>query len=69
MARMGVKGNLYRVSVVKIEGERRLGRLRHKCKTIIKMHLKNGSVFFWICVAHDSYQWQAVNTVMVLLGL
>jgi hypothetical protein len=45
VACMGVKRNSYRVSVAKIKGERRLGRPRHKWKTIIKMYLKNGSVF------------------------
>jgi hypothetical protein len=57
---MGVKGNSYRVSVANIEGKRRLGRLRHKWKAIIKMYLENGSVFsgfVWLMIHTTGRLW------------
>jgi len=55
---MGV--NSYRVLVAKIRGERRLGRIKHKWKTVIKMYLKNGSVFsgfVWLMIHTSGRLW------------
>jgi len=38
-------------------------------RLLLKCILKMGVFVFWIHVAHDSYHWQAMDTVMELLGL
>jgi hypothetical protein len=65
----GEKRNAYRVLVGKPEGERPLGRPRHRWEDNIKMDLRErgwGGVS-WIDLAQDRDQWRAlVNTVINL---
>jgi hypothetical protein len=59
VARMGAKGNAYRLLVGKPEGKRPLGRSRHRWVDNIKMHL--GEVGWgdvdWIGLALDRSRW------------
>ena len=62
---------VYRVLVGKLEGKRRLGRLKHKWEDNIKMDLQEvelgGGDMDWIDVAENRHRRQArVNTVMNL---
>jgi hypothetical protein len=69
MARMGEKRNVYRVLLGKPEGNRPLGRPRHRWIDNIKLSLLAISlgVVHWIDLAQDKYSWRAlVNTVMNL---
>jgi hypothetical protein len=65
----GEKSNAYSVLVGKPEGERPLGRPRHKWVDNIKMdHTEIGwGRMDWIDLAEDREQWRAlVNTIMNL---
>jgi hypothetical protein len=69
VARMGENMNACRILVRNAEGERPLGRQRHRWVDNIKMHLIeigwNG--VHWIDMAQDRGQWRAfVNTVLNL---
>jgi hypothetical protein len=69
VARMGEKRNVYRLLVGKAEGNRPLGRPRHRWMDNIKMDLLEIglSVVDWIGLAQDRYSWRAlVNSVMNL---
>jgi hypothetical protein len=69
VARMGEKGNAYRLLVGKPEGKRPLGRPRRRWVDNIKMYLLEigwGGVD-WICLAQDRDEWRAlVNAVINL---
>jgi hypothetical protein len=65
----GEKRNAYRLLVGKPEGERPLGRPRHRWVDNIKMDL--GEIVWdgvdWIDMAQDRDQWRVlVNTVLIL---
>jgi hypothetical protein len=63
VARMGVKGNAYRMLVGKPEGKRPLGRQRRRWVDNVKVVLRGG--MDWIDLTQDRDQWRAlVNTVM-----
>jgi len=69
VARMGESGDVYRIFVGKPEGNRSLGKPRHKWEENIKMDFED--VEFegteWIVVAQDRDKWRAlVNAVMNL---
>jgi hypothetical protein len=67
VARMGEKKNVYRLLVRTPEGERPLGRPRHRWRDNIKMDLLEIglSVVDWIGLVQDRYRWRAlVNAVM-----
>jgi hypothetical protein len=69
MARMGKKRNVCRLLVGKPEGNRPLGRPRHRWIYNIKMDLLEigVSVMDWIGLAQDRYRWRAlVNSAMNL---
>jgi hypothetical protein len=69
VARMGDKGNVYRLLVGKPDGKRPVGRSRRRWIDNIKMDvLEIGlSVVEWIGLAQDRYRWRAfVNPVMNL---
>jgi hypothetical protein len=69
VARIGEKGNVYRLLVGKPEGKRPLGRTRRRWMHNIKVDLLEIglSVVDWIGLAQDRYRWRAlVNTVMNL---
>jgi hypothetical protein len=69
VARMGEKGNAYRLLVGKPEGKRPLGRPRRRWLDNIRMDLaKVGwSDVDWIGLAQDRNRWRAVvNSVMNL---
>jgi hypothetical protein len=69
VARMGEKGNVYRLLVGKPEGKRPLGRPRRRWIDNIKMDLLEIglNVVEWIGLAQDRYRWRAlVNLVMNL---
>jgi hypothetical protein len=66
---MGTKRNAYRILMGKLEGNRPLGRARHRWVDNIKMDLREigWSGVDWIDLAHNRDQWRAlVNTVMNL---
>jgi hypothetical protein len=66
---MGEGRGVYRVLVGKSEGERPLGRPRHRWEDNIKMDLRKIGIdeANWIQLAQDRVQWRAfVNTVMNL---
>jgi hypothetical protein len=66
VARIGEKGNAYRI-LVKPEGKRPPGRRRRRWEDNIKMDLRDirRGVMDWIDLAQNKYQWKAlVNTVM-----
>jgi hypothetical protein len=69
VARMGEKGNSYRLLVGKPEGRRPLGRPRRRCFDNIRMDLVEmgwGDVD-WIGLAQDRGRWRApVNSVLNL---
>jgi hypothetical protein len=69
VAHMGDERKVYRISVVKPEGKRSLGRPRRRWEDGIRMDLREigwGSVE-WIKLAEDRGRWRAlVNTVMNL---
>jgi hypothetical protein len=69
VARMEEERNVYRVLMGKSEGNRPLGRPRHRQENGIRMDLRDigqGSVD-WIQLAQDRDQWWAlVNMVMNL---
>jgi hypothetical protein len=69
VARMGEKGNAYRLLVGKPEGKRPLGRPRRRLVNNIKIDLLEigwGGVD-WIGIAQDRDKWRAlVNAVMNL---
>jgi hypothetical protein len=64
---MGIKRHAYRVLVGIPEGQRPLGRHRHRWKDNIRMgfgEIRQGGID-WIHLGEDRDQWQAlVNTVM-----
>ena len=66
--RMGEWRGVHRVLVVKPEGERPLGRPRHRRQDNIKMDLQEvGGGGDWMELAQDRDRWQAlVNMVMNL---
>jgi hypothetical protein len=68
-ARMGEKGNVYRLLGGKLEGKSPLGRPRHRLVNNIKMDIVEidlGGVD-WIGLVQDRYRWRAlVNAVMNL---
>jgi hypothetical protein len=69
VARMGEKGNVYRLLVGKPEGKRPLGRSRNRGIDNIKVYLLEIglSVVDWIVLAQDRYSWRTlVNSVMNL---
>jgi hypothetical protein len=69
MARMGDRGNVYRLLVGKPEGKRPLGRPRRRWIDNIKMDLLEIglNVVDRIGLTQDRYRWRAlVNTVMNL---
>jgi hypothetical protein len=69
VARMGEKGNVYRLLVGKPEGKSPLGRPRRRWIDNIKMDLLEIglNVGNWIGLAQDMYRWRAlVNSVMNL---
>jgi hypothetical protein len=69
VARMGEGRGVYRVLVGRPEGERSLGRPRHRWDDNIKMDLREIGIdgANWIQVAQDRVQWRAfVDTVMNL---
>jgi hypothetical protein len=66
---MGEKRNVYRLLVGKPEGNRPLGRPRHRWIDNIKMDLLEIGlgVVDWIGLTQDRYRWRAlVNAVMNL---
>ena len=69
MGHVARMGGVYRVLVGKPEGNRSLGRPRHRWEDNIKMYLHEvgcGSVD-WIVLAQDMDSWRAlVNAVMNL---
>jgi hypothetical protein len=69
VARMGRKGNVYRLFVRRPEGKRPLGRSRHRWTDNVKKYIRDigwGSMD-WIGLAQDRYRWRAlVNAVMNL---
>jgi hypothetical protein len=69
VARMGEKGNAYRLMVGKPEGKRPLGRPRCRWVDNIRMDLEEigwGNVD-WIVLAKDRNRWRAVvNSVLNL---
>jgi hypothetical protein len=66
---MGEKRNVYRLLVGKPEGNRPLGRLRHRWINNIKMDLLEigFSVVDWIGLAQDRYRWRALVNVVTKL--
>jgi hypothetical protein len=68
VALMGEKRNSYRILVGKPEGNRPLGRPRHRWEGNITMNLRVGwDGVNWIDLAQDTDQWRSlVNTVMNL---
>jgi hypothetical protein len=67
VARMGEKGNVYRLLMGKPEGKRPLGRPRHRWIDNIEMDLLEigVSVVDWTGLAQDRYRRRAlVNSVM-----
>jgi hypothetical protein len=62
VARMGEKGNMYRLLVGKPEGKIRLGRPRRRWIDNIKMDLLviGLSVVDWIGLAQDRYRWRVL---------
>ena len=69
VVRMGERRGVYRVLLGKPEGERPLGRPRHRWKDTIKMDLWEVGCggMNWINLAQDRDRWRAlVNAVMNL---
>jgi hypothetical protein len=67
VARMGEKRSVYKLLVGKPEGNRPLGRLRHRRIDNINLLEIGVSVMDWIGLAQDRYRWRAlVNSVMNL---
>jgi hypothetical protein len=69
VARLGEKGNVYRLLVGKPDGKRPLGRPKRTWIDDIKMDLLEigVSVVDWIGLAQDRYRWRALmNSVMNL---
>jgi len=67
VARIGERKDVYRVLVGKPEGNRPLGRPRHRWEDHIKMDLQEVGcgVMDWIELAQDRDRWQAlVSAVM-----
>jgi hypothetical protein len=65
----GEKRNAYRILVGKSEGNRQLGKPRHRWVDNIKMDLREIGLgdMDWIDLAQDRYQWRALAyTVMNL---
>ena len=69
VARMGEGRGVYRVLVGKPEGNRPLGRPRHRWEGNIKMDLREmGGCGDWMELAQDRDKWRAlVNKVMNFL--
>ena len=69
VARMGERRGVYRVLVGKPEGQRPLGRPRHRWEDNIKINLQEvicGGMD-WIKLAQDRHRWRAlVNAVINL---
>jgi hypothetical protein len=66
---MGEMRNAYKISVVKREGKRPLGRLNYRWEDNIRMDLREigWEGVDWIHLAQDRDQWRAVvKTVMNL---
>jgi hypothetical protein len=69
VARMGEGRGVYRVLVGRLEGQRPLGRPRHRWEDNIKMDLRERGIdgANWIQLAQYRVQWRAcVNMVMNL---
>jgi hypothetical protein len=67
VTRMGEKRTAYRILVGKPDGNRPLGRLRHRWVDNIKMDLREiiWSAMDWIVLAQDKDQWRdLVNTAI-----
>ena len=70
VARMGERRGVYRVLVGKPEGQRPLGRPRHRWEDNIKMDLQEMGcgAMDWFQLAQDKDRWRAlVTAVMDLL--
>ena len=69
VARMGEERGAYRVLVGKLEGNRPLGRPRHRWVDNIRMHIQEVGCGYmdWIGLAQDRDRWQTlVSAVMNL---
>jgi len=69
VARMGERRGVYRVLVGKPEGQRPLGRPRHRWEDNIKINLQEVRCggMDWIKLAQDRHRWRAlVNAVINL---
>ena len=60
VGRMGESRGVYKILVVKPEGKRPLGRLRHRWDDNIKMDLQEVKWGTWIDLAQNRNRWQAV---------
>jgi hypothetical protein len=69
VVQIGNKTNVYRLLVEKPEGQRPLGRPRHRWIDNVKMNLLEieVSVVDWIGLAQDRYRWSAL--MMVVMNL
>ena len=69
VAHMGERRGAYRVLVGKPEGNRPLGRPRHRWEDNIKMDLQEVQcgVMDWIKLAQDKDRWQALTNALMNL--
>jgi hypothetical protein len=66
VTRMRTKRNAYRIMVVKSEGKRPLGRLKHRWKDNVKTNFREigwGGVD-WVQLTGDTDQWRALGNFM-----
>jgi hypothetical protein len=68
---MGEGTGAYRVLVVEYDGNRPLGRPRHRCKDKMKtyLHEVGWEGMDWIDLAQDSDRWRALVNAAVNLGV